>query len=210
MLSIFLSINDIRSASAASSQAFIRWFGESVVTETGLAGAPPKMVYHGTIVQPDSARVKNMGNIFVFDRLFTTQFRRPSVDTMGCWFSTNPSRDGAGMYAGENSGSVIYPVYLSICNPQVTTFDLMLRRARKLHNGVDDGRMIGQNEVNAYRYWLQETGRDGLRIRHDDCAPNGSTEFQHQDAWVALSPEQIKSAIGNRGMFDPNDPNICH
>ena len=28
------------------------------------------------------------------------------------------------------------------------------------------------------------------------------------DVFVAFDPEQIKSAIGNRGTFDPNDPNI--
>ena len=26
--------------------------------------------------------------------------------------------------------------------------------------------------------------------------------------WVAFKPEQIKSSIGNRGTFDPNDENI--
>jgi GNAT superfamily N-acetyltransferase len=30
------------------------------------------------------------------------------------------------------------------------------------------------------------------------------------ESWVAFSPTQIKSAIGNRGTFDPEDPNIMH
>lgn len=37
-----------------------------------------------------------------------------------------------------------------------------------------------------------------------DGAVIGGTE------WVAFRPEQIKSATGNRGTFDPNDPNILH
>jgi hypothetical protein len=30
------------------------------------------------------------------------------------------------------------------------------------------------------------------------------------ESWVAFSPTQIKSAIGNRGTFEPEDPNIMH
>jgi hypothetical protein len=29
-----------------------------------------------------------------------------------------------------------------------------------------------------------------------------------EDSWIAFRPEQIKSAIGNQGTFDPNNPNI--
>lgn len=32
----------------------------------------------------------------------------------------------------------------------------------------------------------------------------------HGDQWVVFRPEQIKSAIGNRGTFDPADPNILN
>lgn len=42
-------------------------------------------------------------------------------------------------------------------------------------------------------------GRDGVVFR------NGGDEF-----YVAFRPEQIKSAIGNNGNFDPNDPDILH
>jgi hypothetical protein len=40
----------------------------------------------------------------------------------------------------------------------------------------------------------KKAGADGIRL--DD------------GTWIALSPTQIKSATGNRGTFDPNDPNI--
>ena len=36
----------------------------------------------------------------------------------------------------------------------------------------------------------------------------GSTEFDDQDVWVAFEPNQIKSAIGNNGDFDINNPSI--
>ena len=110
------------------------------------------------------------------------------------------------MYSGVSDGSAIYPVYLSIQNPQITTFHLMARRARLLVNGTDDGRQIGEAEVNAYRAWLKDMGKDGVKI--EASGTEGSTEFDNQVAWIALEPEQIKSATANDGSFNPDNPNI--
>lgn len=44
---------------------------------------------------------------------------------------------------------------------------------------------------------LQKSGYDGLAVQLSD-----------QTAYVTFEPTQIKSAIGNRGTFNPNDPNI--
>jgi ribosomal protein S18 acetylase RimI-like enzyme len=176
--------------------SFKKWFGDSkVVDENG----QPLVVYHGTLVR-SMGNDADMGDITAFDRMFSTRVRRPSIDTVGSWFSTNPGEGGAEMYSGNIPGSVIYPVYLSIKNPQVTTFQLMTSRARKLHNGKDDGRPIGAEEVEAYRTWLKSMGKDGIKI--ESSGNQGSTEFDNQVAWIALEPEQIKSAIGNRGTYD--------
>lgn len=172
---------------------FAEWFGDSKVTKED---GNPQVVYHGTIVRPDTDKAKGMGDIQAFDRLFTTQFRSHSVDTMGSWFSTNPGELGAQMYSGLAQGAVIYPVFLSIQNPHETTFELMERRARLLANGKDDGRRLGKAEVDAYRYWLKEIGKDGIKIVHDGYNARGSTEFKHQDAWIALEPHQIQFALG--------------
>jgi len=184
--------------------AFYRWFKDSKVTDEQ---GRPLIVYHGSIVR-DSERAPGMGDIQQFDRLFTTKFRAHSVDTMGNWFSTNPGEGGAQMYAGRGQGSVIYPVYLSIQNPHETTFRLLQRRARLLANGEDDGRKLGQAEVDAYRKWLKDMGKDGIKIVHDEYDETGSTEFRDQTAWITLEPEQIKSATGNGGGFDPGSPLI--
>jgi hypothetical protein len=184
--------------------------GSKAVDEEGR----PIKVYHGTSVwaDVDERTGKKRGDITTFDRLFSSYFRPHSVDTMGSWFSTNPGKGGAEMYAGrvgdERTSPVIYPAYLNIKNPHTTTFQLMLRRARLLANGKDDGRMIGKPEVDAYRKWLRDTDKDGIHIVHDEGAPSGSTEFKDQDAWIALEPEQIKSATGNVGKFDTTKPEI--
>jgi uncharacterized protein (UPF0335 family) len=184
------------------SPEFKRWFGNSKVVDSS---GKPLVVYHGTMVR-QMRDGSTMGDVTVFDRLFTTRFRKQSGDTVGSWFSTNPGSGGAEMYSGTDQGSTIYPVYLSIQNPLVTTFQLMTRRARLLANGKDDGRMIGKEEVDAFRKWLKQTGKDGVKI--EGSGNEGSTEFDNQIAWIALEPTQIKSAIGNNGKFDPNNPSI--
>lgn len=175
-----------------SNPNFVTWFaGSKVVDESGA----PRVVYHGTYVREVNGRVV-MGDIEAFDRMVSVNIvrRKASIDTVGVWFSTNPGKDGAEMY-----GNTIYPVYLAIRDPYITTFDTMLRRARLLANGLDDGRQVGAAEVEALRKWLQESGRDGIRIVKGDS----STEFDAQDAWIALEPTQIKSAISNSGHYAP-------
>ncbi len=69
---------------------------------------------------------------------------------------------------------------------------------------------------------------NNLLTLENDFFRNGATEFRHavhdvmgfdgvekvfpdgEKHYVAFFPEQIKSATGNRGTFDPNDPNILH
>lgn len=185
-----------------TTEAFKRWFGDSKVVDSD---GNPLVVYHGTVARPMRGG-QMLGDIAAFDRMITTKFRKPSIDTVGSWFSTNPGEGGAGMYAGAGEGSVIYPAYLSIKNPQVTTFQLMTSRARKLHNGKDDGRPIGAEEVEAYRTWLKSMGKDGIKI--EGSGNEGSTEFDNQVAWIALEPNQIKSATGNIGTYNPSSTEI--
>lgn len=166
-------------------ESFAEWFGKSKVVD---GSGRPVPVYHGT--NPWEKDGRQLGDVHKFDRLASVNIvgRRPSIDTVGSWFSTSSGPEGAQMY-----GNTIYPVYLSIQNPHETTFRLMLRRARLLANGEDDGRLVGKAEVDAYRTWLKTMDKDGIKIVHD--AGSNSTEFEHQDAWIALEPEQIRFVL---------------
>lgn len=177
---------------------FWSWFQGSRAVD-GLGR--PLVLFHGTYPW-ETEDGRSLGNVFSFDRLASVNIvrRAHSIDTVGVWFSSNPGAGGAEMY-----GTTIYPVYLDIKTPHETTFSLLLRRARLLANGNDDGRMVGQAEVEALRRWLKAIGKDGIKIVHDP-ADRSSTEFVRQDAWIALEPEQIKSAIGNDGSFRPGCP----
>lgn len=79
------------------------------------------------------------------------------------------------------SGQQIYPVYLSIKRPYETTdYD----EFAEAYAGLADD--------------LEKRGFDGVIYR----APGEAPQF------LAFRPEQIKSALGNRGTFDPSNPRI--
>jgi len=93
------------------------------------------------------------------------------------------------MRYGQGSG--VLAVYLSLKNPMIVeqqnasfrdqTYDDLLKEAKRKRH-------------------------DGLIIRNTDDAPFGGVA--PQTIYVAFRPEQIKSAYGNRGTFDPADPDI--
>lgn len=61
-----------------------------------------------------------------------------------------------------------------------------------------DGTMVNQFGQGKIHKTIRNSGFDGI-IAH---RPDGSKEY------VAFKPEQVKSAIGNSGNFDPTDPDI--
>ncbi len=171
---------------------FQEWFRESAVVD---GDGRPRVVYHGTTVWERDGR--QLGDIREFDRLASVKIvrRRASIDTVGSWFSTNPGDGGALMYSGGTGA--VYPVYLCIRNPFVTTFDEMMAQARSLA-GLKKDEFVDGPAVEGLRAWLQQQGYDGLRIVHDASRERQSTEFKDQDAWVALEPGQIRFALGVR------------
>lgn len=67
-------------------------------------------------------------------------------------------------------------------------------------SGTDSNAMM-QRFADHIRAELESRGYDGI------VADNPKANKTYRE-FVAFRPEQIKSAIGNRGTFDPNDPNI--
>ena len=104
---------------------------------------------------------------------------------------------GSGFYFAENSqdandfGSVTYPVYLNIKNPLILS-DLSETNRQKWNNLFEDDPFVASEQV-------REIGHDGI---FDDVYSDRT--------WLAFEPTQIKSAISNRGAFDPNDPRIAY
>jgi hypothetical protein len=92
---------------------------------------------------------------------------------------------GRGWVGVDKSGANIKPVYLNIRNPLIVTDG-----ADRVGDTAWESTIIDQ----AY-----EEGRDGIIFKD---SVNGLNTY------VAFESTQIKAATGNRGTFDPNDPNI--
>ena len=175
-------------------QNFLRWFDGSKVVD---GNGRPVVNYHGT--NASVAIKKFSGNAFAG------------------WFAEYPNTADA--YTSSSldddcSDSAIYPVLLSIKSP----LDLSGIDANELFNpeklaiamGVNladvsdlfEDRAAGDAYWNLidtpnFREWVGALGYDGLAIME-----------RGQITWAVLRPEQIKSAAGNCGDFDPNNPDI--
>lgn len=82
------------------------------------------------------------------------------------------------------------PVYLAMPNPATNVVML----SDEIQNVLDDG--LGIEDLAEV---LSRMGYDGVAFTHKD----GGTEY------VVFRPEQIKSATGNNGDYDINNPDIC-
>jgi hypothetical protein len=82
-------------------------------------------------------------------------------------------------------------LFQKLDNDTATVRDLFLR-------DTPDGTMVNQFGQDKIHQTIRNSGFDGI-IAH---RPDGSKEY------VAFKPEQVKSAIGNSGKFDPTNPDI--
>jgi hypothetical protein len=115
------------------------------------------------------------------------------------------------------TGGKTIPVYLNIKSP----LDLRSGKSTLDEDTLDDFKAHGVNPrwiTNGTQHtWelfddedgkefvraAKEMGYDGAIITDDSQG-----DAKNTDTWVAFEPAQVKSAIGNSGSFDPNDPNI--
>jgi hypothetical protein len=172
--------------------AFRKWFGLSKVVD---AAGKPLVVYHGT-----------RGDVTAFA---PNKVKGRFPNSEGFYFASRPSHASAYADSIQNAaedfnpasrfavpvaeGANVIPAYVSLQNPKV----IKVSEWGTLESAVDGD---GGARVRAAR----EAGHDGVIVKREAG-----------DEWdgmlvVAFRPEQIKSATGNRGTFDPADPNILN
>lgn len=209
--------------SAPQRPAFRKWFGKSKVVdpETG----EPGVVYHGTtgdftefskdrLGAESGAPSARRGFFFTSDTAVASSYAKginayegegtPAIVRFAQWATGGRYANfneallklfglGPGIKHGEN----VKPVYLSIQNPLVYDFAGNEYRERSF----DD--LIRQ---------AKDDGHDGVIFRNAvDPGYNTNPGSENpSDIYVAFEPEQIKSAVGNRGTFSPDSPNILH
>lgn len=184
----------------AAPDAFASWFGNSkVVDEAG----KPLVVYHGTNQNFDT-----FGDHAIGSGIDSGKLGR------GFYFSADPNIASSYAMLGRartrDDAANVMPVHLAMHNPLTIPADktdlfTKLRTISEQH-----GVMLNpvENETNrpnpewsaAFRKALEDAGHDGVILDFG----RGRSEY------TAFRPEQIKSATGNRGTYDPQDPNIGH
>jgi hypothetical protein len=166
-----------------------KWFGDSkVVDENG----GPMVVYHGTASDFDTFAADAPSKHIPLPGFFFT----PDPEKAS-WFASSAGRDGLWRDADGNiegaAGANVMPVYLSIKNPVDVDLSAPMRWNDTPRSVIADVEKI-----------LQEAKRQG----HDGAILRGWADGSGKVQYVAFKPEQIKSAIGNRGTYDPDDPSI--
>lgn len=119
-------------------------------------------------------------------------FSEFSWSDRGIWFTED--NEEASYYANwsDDSGrgkARVMPVYLAIENPYIPT----RREVRDWRDATSADEGFEQVERDIVKK-AKERGHDGIDFG--------------QGYWVAFDPEQVKSAVGNGGGFDPTNPDI--
>lgn len=176
------------------SEYFKRWFGDSkVVDENG----EPLVVYHGTRTKGEA-----------IDRFDSSKAgSKTDAGYMGRGFYFSDHRT-ANAYAGHYEfdpedfpqGGAVYPAYLSLRNPVALT------------DRVENGRRVDLEVLAREAAGLpQAATADEVRAKLESMGYDGAV-YKVSDSgyheYVAFHPEQIKSAVGNRGTFDPTRASI--
>lgn len=122
-----------------------------------------------------------------FDLSFAGSNNDPGMWGKGFYFSDR-------MTMGKAYGSTLIPVFLSLQNPFIVRqVSRLPREMRPVHDAAGASRL---------RQKLIDQGYDGVIHYEVGDTPNKLGQL------VAFYPGQIKSAVANRGTFDPANPNI--
>lgn len=199
-----------------SAANFKRWFAGSKAVDDSYGRPVP--FYHGT---------SNSG----FDTFDAAANGGKGLMGEGAYFTSNP--DVASGYAAKGGGTSpgVYKTYLSIKNPIDMDAKPDPQQWEKMFPGISD--YIGndwkpnKNEdyLNAFTEMARDNGlpdyeatqalREGFEgagydgLTHIGGGRYGNKITPPHKVFVAFDPTQIKSAIGNSGPWDPNNPDIA-
>jgi len=191
-----LSMKSAKDA-VTDSAAFKKWFGDSKVVDKH---GNPLVVYHGTQAKIDS---------------FELGYRNPElsfkdgVNEFG--FHVTASKGDAGVYAGD--GGKVYELYAMAENPldfgnaaEFTKKKFVDFLASKGVTVKIDTKYSANSVFHPYELLESTEGmRDAIKAAGYDSVmyPEGSAK-----TLVLFNPNQIKSAIGNNGNYDPENDSI--
>jgi hypothetical protein len=164
------------------------------------ARGEPLVVYHGT-----------RAGFTDFAPGLSDTASRTGVPEGAFYFTSSPKV--AATYPAETrrryyEGANIVPVYLSLQNPLVVGYSVPDPDLAPSWDRIPfQGRKRTINEI---AHYAREHGYDGVIARSIYDRGYGDLPFAQSvaDTYIAFHPTQIKSATGNAGTFDSNDPDI--
>jgi len=114
--------------------------------------------------------------------------------------TNNPAAHHIGGYKGEyKEGANVMPLYANIKNPLILNDKDALKAARtKFAKNNNSFPLLLTKET---KDALQEAGHDGVVFQKEAGAFDG-------DEILAFDNQQLKSALGNRGIYDRQDPTV--
>lgn len=174
---------------------FKRWFADSkVVDENG----EPLVVYHGTSAVDEA--IEQFGG-----------------EIVAGWFTENPDYAGNYTRTEDQENGHIYPVYLKLEKPLINPIDIDKNSASHRENlqaiadaaGLDADDLVKDAEIEPHGYLWELMENPVFIQKLKDKGYDGIIQYEFGNkTFGVFEPNQIKSAIGNRGTFDPNDPSI--
>ena len=164
----------------------------------------PEVLYHGTArdiqsFDPDAKRSYDVDPSNP-EETDTGWFGKGHYFTASPKLAAHYADEGAKRQGGQ--GASIIPAHVAMKNPFVVDMKAYDSGAKTLDNALS--RAGVPMHPRGYRMPSEQTAAL-VGMGHDGVI---ATREGKPEEYVAFHPTQIKSAIGNQGTFDPNDPDI--
>jgi hypothetical protein len=199
--------------------ALKKWFGDSkVVDENG----GPLVVYHGTSAENDFDVFRNGEFGHHFGKAFQAQAILDDKLKAAHELDQKYGRPPQEMVPNAR----IMPVYVRIEKP-LRLDDMGDFSPESVAEAAAEAGAISRGAAEGLIRRMRSRGRDALETRdaateavkkeleawgYDGIVYKNTEEIgpagEIADSYIAFRPEQIKSATGNRGTYDPDDPSI--
>lgn len=167
---------------------FRDWFRNSKVVGSG---GDPLVVYHGTAEVFDGFDKSCIGDNF-------------RADETGFFFTSDPAI--AGFYAesdtigiNKRAGAHVMPVYVALQRPLVVDDAFLAREGMHAIGVKDDAVSFWDTYQALVLEWAHKQPADGIILVDRRYLVNGEPSRMV----VAFEPHQVKSAIGNSGLYAP-------
>lgn len=186
-------------------ERFWAWYGDGPVDSEHR----PLVMYHSTkadsdVLKPGMPTKNNFG--FLGD-----------VDITRAAIFATPEREFSQEYLRSGAGQNVMPVFVAAQNPFDSRDGISIDQEERLvAEGISSRWLYDFRGADWEMYDNDDDGKnvfvDALkRLGYDGAVFNEEgQDGKSHTTYAVFESTQIKSAIGNRGTFDPNDPNILH